>query len=611
MKAWERAAVVTILLGVWGLCLFRFDAVPPGTIHDEVRNYLNLQLIAEGDIRALYPFGGGREALFLFVQYGAVQLFGNNLLAMRLPAIIFAMAGVSGLYVLVRRLFGIPAALFAAVAMGGSFWFVLFARLATRENALPTLALLTAYAYLRTVEEQRPALWLYALCGVLLGATLYTYPAGLTFPVVIAGWLLAIALSHRKQIEGKVSGLAGSLLLAGIIAVPLIMAWATPQATQRAETLAGPLEALREGDPGPVLENIPQLALMFTVRGDYGSEFNNPDQPLVPTAPMAAAFYLGVAALCIGLIRGPDRRGPALVLLWIILLLVPVIVTQRPAVPHRTIGIQPMVFILPALAFAFLWDRLTSITARTVLVGAALVTLGLHVGHAAHAYFVTWANNPVVRFLYQNDYRVFAADLAAEAALPPSALGGLTPGPMDISTMTLLMADDAAARRLHPFDPRNSLLVPPDGTILIPDFVTLHPALTPWVSTASEGAAYRLYMGEWEWSEPLAVWPDRIELHEVVWGETIVTRWMIQGGASQELRIFFHVTDEAGTILAQSDVLGAPAPYWHAGDMLLQAHTLTLPDQRPLYANIGLYDPVTGSRLPAREAEFVRLLLAD
>jgi hypothetical protein len=71
------------------------------------------------------------------------------------------------------------------------------------------------------------------------------------------------------------------------------------------------------------------------------------------------------------------------------------------------------------------------------------------------------------------------------------------------------------------------------------------------------------------------------------------------------LKRFVHVTAADGSIIAQSDVNfeveGVPAAFWQARECLLDQVSLTLPPGRPaamIYA--GLYDPVTGARLPVQ-----------
>ena len=95
LRGREWLLITLILLTGFALRVAHFSDVPPGVIHDEVRNWLNIQLIYEGDIRPLYPYGGGREALYLFIQAISFRLIGVNLLAARFPSLAFGMIGMA------------------------------------------------------------------------------------------------------------------------------------------------------------------------------------------------------------------------------------------------------------------------------------------------------------------------------------------------------------------------------------------------------------------------------------------------------------------------------------------------------------------------------------
>jgi hypothetical protein len=97
------------------------------------------------------------------------------------------------------------------------------------------------------------------------------------------------------------------------------------------------------------------------------------------------------------------------------------------------------------------------------------------------------------------------------------------------------------------------------------------------------------------------------------WGEncrqsagacTLTLLWQADAELPQSWRVFVHLLDEDGQMVAQAD--GEPANWtrpttgWAAGEFVLDTHTLTLPNG-PATSNytwrIGLYDPATGERL--------------
>jgi hypothetical protein len=644
LAGWEWLALVGLLLLVAVLGQVRFELAPPGVIHDEVRNWLNARLVMAGEVRALYPYGGGREALYVLVEAGSYALLGNNLLAARLPSLAFAMLDVAVLYAFTRRLFSPVAAVFAAAGMATSFWLLMFARLAVRVGAMPTLGLLAAYLYWRAVEGRagRAAWPGFVAGGLALAATLYTYPSGLMLLAVLLGWVVVVALGWRGALRGKWIPLAASFGLAALLAIPLAREWADPQTAVRAAEVDAPLEALFAGDPSRVAGNIGPVLGVFSVGGDHGLEFNLQDRPIFPEPNLAVLFYLGMIVALRGLFGPPRRRAASILcLLWLIGMLAPTLVTERPVNPYRTIGLLAVVYIFPAIVAGGLADlgrrQGTAGTQAFIGVLGGLI-LALNLGLTIRDYFVDWASNPVVRFLYQDTYRVIADDLGAEGNIPPTSLGGLTPDVMDPASMRLLLRNDALAGKISYFDPQSALIVPGGERVhvIVPGFVTLHPALDERLAAWADpprpdqpAAPYDLYTlyvvtrqptpvlhfadGASSFaspgSEPVVTLLGMELAGEVAPGQPMVllSYWRAERPSSTPLKVFVHLINANGDILSQSDILGAGATDWAGGDLIVQVHELNSPPDQPgeLWLRVGLYDSQSGARLVTPGGEFV------
>ena len=81
-----------------------------------------------------------------------------------------------------------------------------------------------------------------------------------------------------------------------------------------------------------------------------------------------------------------------------------------------------------------------------------------------------------------------------------------------------------------------------------------------------------------------------------------------------EAKVFVHLVDEAGQVVAQDDSLPVgwtrPLPSWALNEQLLDIHVLSLPPDWPRAAGtlrVGLYDPASLQRLPALDAAGRRL----
>ena len=81
-------------------------------------------------------------------------------------------------------------------------------------------------------------------------------------------------------------------------------------------------------------------------------------------------------------------------------------------------------------------------------------------------------------------------------------------------------------------------------------------------------------------------------------------RWEAVEPVSTDYKVFVHLTDESGALLAQHDgVPGSgsrPTTTWEPGQAVFDRHGAFLPAQVPgrIRVWVGLYDPATGERLP-------------
>lgn len=90
--------------------------------------------------------------------------------------------------------------------------------------------------------------------------------------------------------------------------------------------------------------------------------------------------------------------------------------------------------------------------------------------------------------------------------------------------------------------------------------------------------------------------------------------WRAESELSTGYHVFVHLVDEQGTILAQSDAVPAhwtrPTTGWLPGEYIVDTHTLSWPATLPegsLEWRVGLYDPDTGTRLPAGDLDYASI----
>ena len=90
--------------------------------------------------------------------------------------------------------------------------------------------------------------------------------------------------------------------------------------------------------------------------------------------------------------------------------------------------------------------------------------------------------------------------------------------------------------------------------------------------------------------------------------------WRAEAETPTDYRVFVHLVDATGAIVAQSDAAPAgwtrPTTGWLPGEYVLDTHILTLPatlPDGPLSLRVGLYDPDTGQRLLSGVADFATI----
>ena len=112
---------------------------------------------------------------------GTIALFGTNYLGIRLAAVLCGLVTIIFAYLLARRASGYGVALLASAGLAVSFWPAFISRVGLRAASLPPMAAAAAYFFWAGLMRQPTVgrrLWVYfALAGVFLGGTLYTYPA--------------------------------------------------------------------------------------------------------------------------------------------------------------------------------------------------------------------------------------------------------------------------------------------------------------------------------------------------------------------------------------------------------------------------------------------------
>ncbi len=642
--------LLLILLTAVSLRLYHLTTIPPGLTHDEADHGITAVSILNGAREIYFTVGYGREPLFDYATAGLMALLGQNGWVLRGTAVLFSLLMIGAMTAWTRRAFNNRVALLTAAGLAVGFWPVMAARQGLRSITLPALFTLAVYFFWRALQKMEAVdrrletknsdnrslftdYWLLA-AGLFLGLTFYTYIPARGLWLLFPALLLLGGLWQRTWLRRAWPGTVRVLLLAALLAWPLFAyLQANPTAEVRIDELSAPLTAVLQGNFSPLWANIKGGLAIFTFAGDTAWRYNIPQRPLLGPI-MGLLFYLGIGLAVWRLFRAEERPltasggrlAHAAALLWLLGGLAPILITGPELSMTQGIGMQPVLYLFPALALDWLWQvagsGLQVGSGRWQVVGmlGMILLFGGTAVITARDYFGTWANAPEVRVQYESTMTAVMGYLAEQDGAK-TAVSTITPGPFHTPALAQMTLPNNVSEPRW-FDGRGSLLVPNTDVSLIvfSEFAPLPPALEPYLATAvlqetlplrptdedSPVWVYRL-----EADEALAAWRTWLTPQSARFGEAaeligydlsaaqvaagevvrLVTVWQVQA-APPDLRLFTHVVEPDGVPLAQADRLDAPSGSWVAGDWLVQLHEVVIPAETAVGSyplTIGLY----------------------
>ena len=431
----ERILPIVVLLVAIFLRFYGLDSVLPGLSYDEAENGLDALGVLAGERPIFFTDNFGREALFIYLQAISIALLGQTDLALRIVSAVIGILTVVASYLLVQRMFNARIALLACGWLSISLWHVIVSRFGLRTISLPLFLAVGFYCLWRGLEEvstqatapsdstmtanrSRSAVW-FALSGIVIGLSLYTYSTARFAPFVIVALGIYIALLHRQLLRKALPGLVLVLALATLVFLPegLFFLRHPESFLERAHFVWVFNPTLHQGNPGQALFDSALRSLgMFAIRGDTFWSQNISGRPIFD--PLSALLMLVGLALAVRRFRQPAY---SFIVIWLAVMFVPGFLAIENNPNHlRATGLIPAIFILPALGAAWLWEawesRLPVQVGRLTLLRSLpvfLVLLAFLGGafHTYHSYFGIWANGPKI-----------AQDFNAKQFMPPDVI---------------------------------------------------------------------------------------------------------------------------------------------------------------------------------------------
>jgi hypothetical protein len=280
-----------------------------------------------------------------------------------------------------------------------------------------------------------------------------------------------------------------------------------PGAEQRFDQLGQPLRLLAAGDVRQVWANSLEALGMFTLRADDLWMYNLPARPWLG-AVEGVLFYAGVALACYRW-RRPQY---ALALLWLLVGVLPSMITGVSASGTRAVALLPVLYLFPAVAVTagLRWlrarwsprpphpqDRCSAVHAKANIIRPGIRRSSLFTLHCSllvlpmlaavrtyRDYFTVWANARDVRVAYHTTLFEIARDLDRRA-VPPDGIvvqSSIYPGRYhDPHALDLILSRRDLSLRW--VDGRGALVFPAAPSYLVvPALAPLDPALAPAIA---------------------------------------------------------------------------------------------------------------------------------
>ena len=381
-RLWAALALICIVSLAAFLRFYDLDDVPDQGGEHAIEVY-DVKAIWDGDHPVYFTTNEGREPLALYLSAAIVPLFGFSFLTIKVITAAAGTLAVPAVYAFSRELFARKGiALLASVLLALSYWQIEASRLGWRPALVPLFATLTLLFMFRSLKYNRTNDFL--LCGLFLGASLYTYTAIRILPLAV-GLSLLVGFSARLLRPGRGAGVflgnAAILVLASLVVFAPLghLAMDEPELFWRRVEAVG-----TDGDATGTLEtvanNFKGHLLMFNFAGDSGGRgFRN-----VWGSPhldfLTGSFLLLGAAIFLLSWWSQRRSVHGYAFLVFLVLLAASFGSLQPVEPHshRAIGVTPLVFAAAALPPYLVLNSLRHALGRKwVVVAVPVIGAGL------------------------------------------------------------------------------------------------------------------------------------------------------------------------------------------------------------------------------------------
>lgn len=439
-----------LLVGVVFVAIFfrfyQIAVLPGGLFPDEAANGLDINLMQQGQLDPFYERGNGREALFFYMLWGSVEIFGKGPWQHHIVSALIGVLSVLGCFLVTRKLFSLNAidektinratyiALIASFFMATSTWHTVLSRTAFRANLIPLFTSFTIYFALKayTAYSKKNHLFWSAITGATFALGFYTYIAYRIFVPIIAVALLWPLMVDWFKLKFQYSKTFFQPVLIAIISFVIFIAPLAYYFYTHPGSFVGRSGQVSIFNPelnqgnlvGTALEVTKQSFTAYFNEGDLNWRHNISGLPFLSPviSPFFAIGLISCLILAILYMFKPLSRSRAwanfILIGWFFGMLLPVVTTAE-GIPHglRSIGTIPAVFIITAWGLVLMfnivkkmfetrailvsnWKKSLVVNSFKVLTVAFFTAIFLQ---SYFSYFVFAANSPENYYAFRSD----------------------------------------------------------------------------------------------------------------------------------------------------------------------------------------------------------------
>ena len=221
----KKYYIILIIILAVGIItrIIGFGQIPKGINVDEAGTMYDAYCIANygtDRFENAFPvyminYGGGQSALYTYLAAIFIKIFGFNLTAVRLPALIFSIIYMIFAFLLTKDFKNKKVAILVEFLIAIVPWHFMQSRWALDCNLMSAMMLISIYALIKAKRKAG-----FILAGILFGITLYSY--ALSYIVIPIFLIVLLAyMIYAKKI--KISQIICLFIPIVILAIPLIL----------------------------------------------------------------------------------------------------------------------------------------------------------------------------------------------------------------------------------------------------------------------------------------------------------------------------------------------------------------------------------------------------